>query len=363
MLFENIIDILIYNLDYKLIIKLLLVSKKINNDIKLLLNPNLIQINTNIIIDNNVNIKENENNNYNNYIYKCKQLKLLELYNKYKYNYCNEIITINILNELVLRTMPNIYTTNERDIDIKSLVYFGANINTINSNNYRYIINIDNNIIYHNIVIPSIITIIDNDAFINCNLESIIIHDRVIKIGKYAFSNNNLTVIKIPLSITTIMTYAFTNNKLINIILHDNIQCIEDGAFFNNQLIDITIPKYCKHIGSNAFQKNIINKIIIPSYVNKIGSFAFADNKITTVIIDKHYNETLYYELCIDTFTFYNNQIIILEINNNNLLIKKYAFIKNLLTAVILYNTIMLDGPVFDSFTTIYYRYGYHKIL
>ncbi len=363
---ENIINILIYNFDYKIIIKLLLVNKTINNIIKLIILPTLINIDKNVIFDNKINIKYsnifNKYINYHEYIYKCKQLKLLELYNKYKYQYNNELITINVLNDLVLRTMPSIYTNNERNNDINTLVFFGANINIITANNFTKLINNTNNIIFQNIVIPSVIKIIGTNAFTNCNLQSIIIHDTVSEIGNNAFLNNNLVCIKIPLSVTVIKYNTFANNNLKKIILHDNIKIIEGFAFRNNKLINITIPQYCTCIDSYAFTNNLLEKIIIPSHIKYIGSYAFANNNINTVIIDEYYNKSLYYELIINNYTFCNNKITLLEINNNNAIIKLNAFTKNLLNNVILYNTIMLDGQVFDNKTQINYRYGYHNI-
>jgi len=339
MTFENIINILFYNLDYKIIIKLLSISKTINNDIKLIINSKLYQINKYIIVNKNINIhyNEKETENYNKYIYNCKQLKLLELYNKYKYNYCNEIITINILNELVLRTMPNIYNNYERELDIQSLVYFGANINTIHINNYKNIIDLDKNIIFQNIVIPSIITSIDVCAFYKCKLKSVIFHDAIINIGHSAFYNNELTFVKIPPLINTIKSRAFSHNKIKNVILHDNIINIDISAFCHNKLTNIIIPPYCSFIGSYAFNDNLLEKIIIPSYMRYIGSFAFCNNKITSVVIDKYYNDDNndnINDLCLNNFAFQNNKISILNIKHNNIICKTGVFANNLLTNI-----------------------------
>ena len=346
MTFENIINILFYNLDYKIIIKLLSISKTINNDIKLIINSKLNQIHTYIIINKNIIIQynEKETENYNKYIYNCKQLKLLELYNKYKYNYCNEIITINILNELVLRTMPNIYSNYERELDIQSLVYFGANINTIHINNYKNIIDLEKNIIdqkknsiFQNIVIPSIITSIDVCAFYKCKLKSVIFHDAIINIGHSAFYNNELTFVKIPPLINTIKSRAFSHNKIKKVILHDNIINIDISAFCHNKLTNITIPPYCSFIGSYAFNDNLLEKIIIPSYMRYIGSFAFCNNKITSVVIDKYYNDNdnnTIYELCLNNFAFQNNKISILNIKHDNIICKTGVFANNLLTNI-----------------------------
>ena len=67
------------------------------------------------------------------------------------------------------------------------------------------------------LVIPSTIgnyniTTISDYAFMNYNLNSVIIPNTIISIGKYAFARNNLTSVIIPSSITSIGNNAFSNN-------------------------------------------------------------------------------------------------------------------------------------------------------
>lgn len=138
------INILVYNFDYNIILKLIICNKKIRYTILNLLK----HINYKINIDDTINDIIINNNIYEKYIYECKKIKIIELFNKYKSIYNNE---------LVLHTLPNIYTNLERELDVRILTYAGAQINTIR--NFKNFININNNnIIFQHIVIPSIIT-------------------------------------------------------------------------------------------------------------------------------------------------------------------------------------------------------------
>lgn len=274
------INILVYNFDYNIILKLIICNKKIRYTILNLLK----HINYKINIDDTINDIIINNNIYEKYIYECKKIKIIELFNKYKSIYNNELITVGLLNELVLHTMPNIYTNLERELDVRFLTYAGAQINTIR--NFKNFININNNnIIFQHIVIPSIIIHINSNAFSNCNLKSVVLHDNIVDIGYLAFYNNDLKYIKIPKSVTIINSNSFANNRLNKIDFHDDIQIIDNYAFTHNNLFDISIPKNCTIIGTKAFAHNLLTEIQICPSIKYICSTAFTNNKIISLYL------------------------------------------------------------------------------
>ncbi len=273
------IEIIIYNLDYKSILQLLVCNKKLRYTILNLLSHIEYKFN----IDDTIHDIILNNNIYEKYIYECKKIKIIELYNKYKTKYNDELITIGLLDELILRTMPNIYNNLDRELDVKFLKYVGAQINTIR--NFKNLIDPAIHIIFQDIVIPSVIIHINKNAFNNCNLKSVILHDNIIDIGYLSFNNNNLTYIKIPKLVTIINSNSFANNQLNKIDLHDDIQIIDNYAFSHNNLFDIRIPKYCTIINREAFAYNLLIKIHIPPTITYICSTAFLNNRISSLLI------------------------------------------------------------------------------
>lgn len=163
------------------------------------------------------------------------------------------------------------------------------------------------------IIIPSTVTRIGDQSglyswmgkgvFTGCeNLQSIEIPESVTYIGTYAFNgckslktvtlNEGLTIIKndafanctslkeiiIPQSVTSIGGSAFSNCSLLKkVVLTKNISVIEGSTFSScTSLADITIPEGVTSIESSAFAKcTNLTKITLPSSLTKIDSYAF----------------------------------------------------------------------------------------
>ena len=123
----------------------------------------------------------------------------------------------------------------------------------------------------NNTVIPSGVTSIGNDAFLNSLLESITIPEGVTSIGVMAFAYNSsggssqLSSVFLPSTLTTIGEYAFE---------------------LCTALTSITIPSNVTSIGSAAFDMcSSLTSITIPASVTSIGSSAFAYcNNLTSVV-------------------------------------------------------------------------------
>ncbi|MDG5492037.1 leucine-rich repeat domain-containing protein [Psychroserpens sp. SPM9] len=133
-----------------------------------------------------------------------------------------------------------------------------------------------------NVVIPASVTAgsnvfdvvkIDNSAFENIGLTSVIIPNSVTNIGISAFNTNNLTSVTIPDSVTIIGTTAFATNPITNLSLGANVADIGIGAFVDNNLTDVTIPSNVTFIGLLAFGNNPLASVT---------SFAVTPPTITT---------------------------------------------------------------------------------
>ena len=95
-----------------------------------------------------------------------------------------------------------------------------------------------------------------------------------------AFKNNKLTSVVIPNGITIINKEAFSNNQLTNVTIPNSVKSIEEGAFKNNHLTNVTIPNSVKSIEEMAFSGNRLTNIsipiIIPESVTSIDGNAFS---------------------------------------------------------------------------------------
>ncbi|MDE6036043.1 MAG: leucine-rich repeat domain-containing protein [Ruminococcus sp.] len=132
------------------------------------------------------------------------------------------------------------------------------------------------------IIIPSDVTAIDVNAFINNKfLKSVIITENVTVIGAGAFSEcANLEKITISEGVTKINAFAFSEcANLKKIVIPEGVTIISESAFENCcNLEKIVIPEGVTTIGDSAF-KNCYNlkKIVIPNSVTTIGDLAFCD--------------------------------------------------------------------------------------
>ena len=141
------------------------------------------------------------------------------------------------------------------------------------------------------ITIPNSVTSIGNKAFSNCkNLTSITIPNSVTSIGNKAFSNcKNLTSITIPSSVTSICDYVFFScDSLTSITIPSSVTSIGNDAFCNcHSLTSINIPDNVTSIGDHAFSCcNSLTSITIPNSVTSIGDHAFyACKNLTSITI------------------------------------------------------------------------------
>ncbi|MCL1958298.1 MAG: leucine-rich repeat protein [Spirochaetes bacterium] len=176
-----------------------------------------------------------------------------------------------------------------------------------------------------NVVIPLKVfgvplSLIGNEAFKNCGLQSVVIPDTVTEIGYGAFANNNLekvtlgkglkaikggvtqgsvevselgafegnkplTEIVIPDVVTEIGARAFKDCGLKRVIFGKMVQIIGESAFRNNQLPDVSLQASVRSIRRFAFHQNQIKNLFLPNGVAEIYDEAFTNNPMESVVI------------------------------------------------------------------------------
>jgi len=103
------------------------------------------------------------------------------------------------------------------------------------------------------ITLPSSVTTIGSNAFVQNQISNLTMPQSLINIGDGAFGYNRLSSIVIPDSVTTLGQYAFAFNKLISVKLSSSLDTIERLAFAYNQIESIAIPNSVISIDSTAF--------------------------------------------------------------------------------------------------------------
>lgn len=129
------------------------------------------------------------------------------------------------------------------------------------------------------IVVPDGVTVIGDNAFLNCDkIISITLPDGLKKIYSNAFQNcTSLESIKFPYSLTEISYRAFFGcSKLRSVTIPNNVKRIGDGAFKGcSSLESIILPDGLTSIGSEAFSNcSSLDSITIPDSVMYIGILA-----------------------------------------------------------------------------------------
>lgn len=175
------------------------------------------------------------------------------------------------------------------------------------------------------IVIPEGVKYIDEGAFFNTRIETVILPNTLLEIGDNAFQCcKMLANIELPNSLEKIGSLAFDCTKLTNIYIPANVrdihiwyssfqECVnlqsiyvdpqnatyasdEHGILFSKDMKTLCIfpggsilqsydiPEYVEEISSGAFSySQHLKNVVIPNSVKKIGSYAFYNSNIENV--------------------------------------------------------------------------------
>lgn len=120
---------------------------------------------------------------------------------------------------------------------------------------------------------------INDNAFKNRGLTSVIIPNTITSIGRSGFADNKLTSVTIPTTVTNIGYAIFSGNKLTSVTIPNTVKSIDAWAFYNNNLTSVTIPSSVESIGQSAFgYNNNLTSVTIPSTVTSLDGHAFDDS-------------------------------------------------------------------------------------
>jgi hypothetical protein len=133
--------------------------------------------------------------------------------------------------------------------------------------------------IYGTYAIPANVMSIENDAFADCSLTSVIIPNGFTTIAQNTFFGcNNLTNIIIPNSVTSIQYEAFGScTSLQSVIIPNSITNIGFGAFSScTSLTNVIISTNVTSIGQSAFADcESLTSIVLPSSVTSLVAYTF----------------------------------------------------------------------------------------
>lgn len=129
-----------------------------------------------------------------------------------------------------------------------------------------------------NVVIPSYVKEIADNAFYTANVESVDIPDSVTKFGKNIFELSSIVKVNLPKNMKTIPEGMFKNcRNLVDVKIPDSVEIVENEAFSGCSKIDVNIAfgANVKVIKSKAFSYVSWEKITVPESIVRIDEDAF----------------------------------------------------------------------------------------
>lgn len=122
------------------------------------------------------------------------------------------------------------------------------------------------------------VTDIQNGAFRNKGITSIVLPNSLKSIGVLAFADNKIKGVTIPDHVTNIGAWAFERNEIENVILGTGLTKVETGVFSRNNLDTVIVPAEITSIGAWAFERNKIKRVLIGGNATAIDTNAFSNN-------------------------------------------------------------------------------------
>lgn len=133
------------------------------------------------------------------------------------------------------------------------------------------------------------ITEVPSYSFQNCTaLAEVALPTGLTTIGDQAFLNTGLTAVEIPVGVTAIGSSVFNGcRSLATVTMGDGVTKIGDMAFYNAGVKSLTWPSALTSIGAYAFSGTAFEgELSLPGLVETIGTQAFANNSsLASVVI------------------------------------------------------------------------------
>ncbi len=152
------------------------------------------------------------------------------------------------------------------------------------------------------IVIPSTLVKIEEDAFDYCVVENVWISDltawcqisfenqyaQPMSASKLYLNNVQITELTIPAEITELSPYVFCGGDIDRVALHDGVESIGAYAFYNCGLKTLFLPDSIMEIGKYAFACNAFENAVIPSDMTALADGVFQNcENLTSVTLPK----------------------------------------------------------------------------
>jgi hypothetical protein len=224
------------------------------------------------------------------------------------------------------------------------------------------------------IVLDNRVTIIDDGAFKNSGLTSVVFPNNLARIGAGAFRMDSfgysMKTITLPDSLKYIGDYAFSGNKLLQSIFFGNglnylgqyslgltgltevtlpssLKKIEKSTFLSTPLVKINIPNSVTSIDSNAFERTNLVSITMPDSVETLGFRAFAESSLESVNLGGGLKK-------IESYAFSNTKLRSIILPSKLKEIGQGAFANTQLTNLEIPNSVtVIENAVFLGITTL----------
>lgn len=193
--------------------------------------------------------------------------------------------------ELEYSTNPVDFTASVRGLDAGSTETDIVIPDTIVDGGDTYLVTSVNNNAFNNVGLTSVVigdsvVTIGSSAFrSNAALVSVVLGESVVSIGNSAFSGAALTSLVIPDSVVTISDDAFRGSPIASLTLGASLETLGGGAFMNAVLTTLVLPDALVSIGNDVFRSSSITSLIIPDSVVAIGNSAFLLNPLTSLTL------------------------------------------------------------------------------
>jgi hypothetical protein len=171
------------------------------------------------------------------------------------------------------------------------------------------------------ITLPDSLKYIGDYAFSgNRQLQSISFGNSLNYLGKFSLGLTGLTEVTLPSSLKKIEESTFLNTPLVKINIPNSVTSIDSMAFERTNLVSITIPDSVETLGFRIFAESSLESVNLGSGLKTIMSYAFINTKLRSITLPSTVKE-------IGQGAFANTQLTDFEIPNSVTVIENEVFL------------------------------------